>query len=74
MALWPLVGVALARQKVARAMTHARRMLHPLQQPLPTEMATALEAAIEIWDQEQSEAAETHLEQAAKMAVELGYL
>jgi tetratricopeptide (TPR) repeat protein len=73
-ALWPLAGVALARQEVARAMTHTRRMLEPFQQPLPAEMATALEAAVQGWDEGQAEAAETHLQHAAGMAAELGYL
>jgi tetratricopeptide (TPR) repeat protein len=74
MALWPLAGAALARQEVARAMIHVRKLLDPLQQPLPTEMATALEAAIQVWDQGQAEVAENHLQHAAGMAADLGYL
>ena len=73
-ALWPLTGVALAREEVDRAMTYARKMLDPLQQLLPGEMASALEAAIQAWDQGQAEVAETHLQHAAETAVDLGYL
>jgi tetratricopeptide (TPR) repeat protein len=73
-ALWPLTGVALARQEVDRAMTYTRKMLDPLQQLLPGEMASALEAAIQAWDQGQAEDAETHVRHAAETAVDLGYL
>jgi hypothetical protein len=71
---WPLAAVALARQDLATAMTHARSMLHPLQQLLPEQMATAMEAAIQAWDQGQADAAQAHLQYAAEMAADLGYL
>jgi DNA-binding SARP family transcriptional activator/tetratricopeptide (TPR) repeat protein len=73
-ALWPLAGVALARQDVARAMAQARRMLHPPQQLLPAEMATAMEAAIQAWDQGRADVAQDHLQRAAETAADLGYL
>ncbi|MGD9048291.1 MAG: AAA family ATPase, partial [Anaerolineae bacterium] len=73
-ALWPLTGAALARQEVGRAVNHARRMLDPLQQLLPAEMASVLEAAIQAWDQGQAEVAETHLRHTAETAADLGYL
>jgi tetratricopeptide (TPR) repeat protein len=73
-ALWPLAGVALARQDVATAMTHARKLLHPLQQLLPAEMTTAIDAAIQVWDQGQADVAQAHLQRAAETAAVLGYL
>ena len=74
MALWPMAGVALARHQAGKAMTHVQRMLDPLQQPPPAEMNAAMEAAIQVWDEGQAEAAETHLQHAAGMAADLGYL
>jgi hypothetical protein len=49
-------------------------MVDPLQQLLPAEMASTLEAAIQVWDLGQAEMAQIHLQQAADMAADLGYL
>ena len=73
-ALWPLTGAALARKEVARAVTYARRMLDPLQQMLPEEMSTAIEAAIQAWGQGQADVVQAQLQQAAATAADLGYL
>ena len=73
-ALWPLTGVALARREVGRAMDYVRILLDPLQQRLPEEIAAALERAVDAWDQDQADAAQRHLQQAAKIAAGLGYL
>jgi predicted ATPase len=73
-ALWPLTGVALARREVGRAMDYVRILLDPLQQRLPEEMATALERALDAWDQDRADAAQRYLQQAAEIAAGLGYL
>ena len=49
-ALWPLIGVALARERPADALTHARRLLEPGQQLLPPGLAALIQAAVDAWD------------------------
>ena len=73
-ALWPLTGIALARQELGRATDYVRILLDPLQQRLPEEIATALESCLAAWDQGQADIAQGHLQRAAEMARELGYL
>ncbi|MGD8968912.1 MAG: hypothetical protein PVI07_15510, partial [Anaerolineae bacterium] len=65
-ALWPLTGVALARREVGKAMDYVRILLDPLQQRPPEEMATALERALDAWDQDRADAAQRYLQQAAE--------
>jgi DNA-binding SARP family transcriptional activator len=74
LALWPLIGVALAREEVAAAMTYARTLLDPLQQRLPAEMEAALESGVDAWKHDRIDAAKRHLQQAANIAASLGYL
>ncbi len=73
-ALWPLLGSALELNHISEAMSHARALLAPSQQCPPDAMATLLAAAIEAWDSEQSDSARAHLQQAAALAREKGYL
>jgi tetratricopeptide (TPR) repeat protein len=74
LALWPLIGVALAREKAAVAMTYARMLLDPLQQRLPTGIEAALVKGVDNWKQDRIDAAMRHLQRAANMAASLGYL
>jgi hypothetical protein len=74
LALWPLLGVCLARGDARQAVEHARPMLAPEQQPQPAAVRAALQAAVDHWDQGRPEAARTTLEQAAELARPLGYL
>jgi tetratricopeptide (TPR) repeat protein len=73
-ALWPLIGVALAGDHLADAVDHAREMLGPTQQPLPDVLAATLEEAIEYWDRDKADEVRQCLEQAIEMAPEWGYL
>ena len=56
-ARWPLVGVACAQDRLADAITHARAILGPLEQPLPDGLNALVEAAVQAWDADQPEAA-----------------
>jgi tetratricopeptide (TPR) repeat protein len=73
-AIWPLVAVALARGELRRATEYAAILLDPQQQRLPEAMTTALERAIDAWDKDQENAARRHLERAADIAANLGYV
>jgi tetratricopeptide (TPR) repeat protein len=73
-ALWPLIGVALARGREEEAFTYAEALLEPTQQQLPQELNTALEEAIRARAEDQAEAARPHLDRAIELAREMGYL
>jgi DNA-binding SARP family transcriptional activator len=74
MPLWPLLGVALARGAEAKAIEHARVILDPTCQPMPTELGAKLANAVAAWDEGDREAARRSLEAAAQVAVPYGYL
>jgi hypothetical protein len=77
-ALWPLIGVALARDQVALAVSeaseYARALLEDTQQRLPEDLAAAVEQAAKAWENGEAEMAGTYLQQATGLARELGYL
>jgi tetratricopeptide (TPR) repeat protein len=73
-ALWPVIDVALAQNRTGEASAHARAMLHETQQLLPEALTTAIEKALETWDQGEPATAQAHLAQASTLAQELGYL
>ncbi len=73
-ALFPLIGVALAENRIAEAVDSARGLLKPGQQRLPDTLTASIERAIQAWDANQVEAALTHLHQATTLAQEMGYL
>jgi tetratricopeptide (TPR) repeat protein len=74
LALWPLIGVALAQDQIAEAIDYARALFGPEQQPLPDGLAAVVEGAITAWKEGESEQAGTHLNRARELAQELGYL
>ena len=73
-ALWPLISIALAQDQLSAAIDDARVLLAPQQQALPDALRTAIEAATQAWDSGRLEAACAHLQQAAALAGEMGYL
>jgi len=73
-ALWPLISIALAQDQLSAAIDDARVLLAPQQQALPDALRVAVEAAIQAWDSGRLEAAYAHLQQAAALAGEKGYL
>jgi DNA-binding SARP family transcriptional activator len=73
-ALWPLISIALAQDQLSAAIDYARALLAPQQLVLPDALRTAIEAATQAWDSGRLEAARAHLQQAAALAGEMGYL
>lgn len=73
-ALWPLIGIGLARNRTDEAIEHARALLSPVEQVLPGPVGTAVEAAVRAWDAGDARAAWAQLEHAAQLARPLGYL
>jgi DNA-binding SARP family transcriptional activator len=74
LALWPLLGVALAQGQAAEAVEHARALLDVTQQALPEAIAAGLEAAVRSADAGDMEAARLALKGIRGPAVALGYL
>ena len=72
--LWPLIGAALAQEKIVDAMNNARMLLDSTQQPPPEQLRVLLEAALQAWDAGQQEATLALLQQAVPIAEEMGYL
>lgn len=72
--LWPLIGMRLAQNQIAEAIEWARALFTPTGQPVPDTLAVVLEAAIQAWEEDQPEIAPAHLNQAAELARETGYL
>jgi tetratricopeptide (TPR) repeat protein len=73
-ARWPLLATALAQERVAEAVDHARAMLDPQQQQLPADMEAALEEALQAGEADNPGKARLHLQRAVKVAQETGYL
>ena len=74
MALFPLLAVTLAQDRLEKAIQYIFALLDPQQQRLPDALTGALEAAIQAWDANQPETARAHLQQATTLAQETGYL
>jgi len=72
--LWPLIGVVLAQEKMAEAMSYVRILLDPTQQPPPETLGALLEAALQAWDAGQQQEARALLQQAVPLAEKMGYL
>ncbi len=73
-ALWPLIGVALAQDRLTEAVDHARLLLAPQQQSLPDTLNALIETAIRSWDTGQLEEARTYLKKSTPIAEKMGYL
>jgi hypothetical protein len=74
MALWPLLAMALASQRIQQAAEYARGMLPPPQQLLQEPLRTMVENAVHAWDAGQPAETEEQLRRAMHAASELGYL
>jgi DNA-binding SARP family transcriptional activator len=72
--LWPVIGVALTREKIAEAIDYVRMLLDPTQQPPSEEVSVLLQAALQAWDAGQPEEARALLQQAVPLAEKMGYL
>ena len=72
-ALWPLIGVSLAQDRLADAIAHARSLLNPAQQALPPDIEAPLVAAVAAWAAGQIEAADDLLRQALDLTVQMNF-
>jgi tetratricopeptide (TPR) repeat protein len=73
-ALWPLAGVALARDRTSEASKLVGALLEPTQQRLPDVLVAVVQEALKAWAGDELEAARAHLGQALKLAEAMGYL
>jgi tetratricopeptide (TPR) repeat protein len=74
MALWPLLAMAVASQRMAQAAEYARRMLPAPQQPLQEPARTLVDSAVHAWDDGRPAETEELLRRAVRAAADLGYL
>jgi predicted ATPase/DNA-binding SARP family transcriptional activator len=74
LALWPLVAVAAARDRVPEACAFMPALLQPTQQRLPDALTAAVENVLSAGEDNDLEAARTYLARALALAQELAYL
>jgi hypothetical protein len=74
MALWPLLAMALASQRIEQAVEYARGMLPPPQQLLQEPVRTMVDKAVQEWEAGRPAESEELLRQAVRAASDLGYL
>ena len=72
--LWPLIGVALARENSAEAIRWVRLLLDDTQQLPPREIGEPLEAILNAWENGKQEEACNLLQQMVPDAKKMGYL
>jgi hypothetical protein len=73
-ALWPLIGVAIARDQFADAIKHVEKLLVPPQMAMTAALEAELRSAVEAWKGNDQRAAKLRLQKAADMARDIGYL
>ena len=74
LAYWPLLATALWFDRPADAIAAARAMLDSEQQQLPDEVNEVLDLAVAAWEAGDEAPARLHLERAAELAAQHGYL
>jgi hypothetical protein len=72
-ALWPLIGVALAQDRPADAISCARQLCDPSQQVLPPAIEQPLVAALANWNAGQSDEARNLLHRALDVAQQIDF-
>jgi DNA-binding SARP family transcriptional activator/tetratricopeptide (TPR) repeat protein len=72
-ALWPLLGLYLAQERLAETTTCARKLCDPDQQRLPTNLAESLTAALSAWDSGRPDAARQCLHHALTSAQQMNF-
>jgi tetratricopeptide (TPR) repeat protein len=72
--LWPLIGAQLMQEQISDAIDHVEPLLTPSQMAIPADLESAMRAAVEAWKGNDRAAAKIHLEKAAELAREIGYL
>jgi eukaryotic-like serine/threonine-protein kinase len=74
LAHWPFLGAAMQQNNLPVALEQAKEMLMPMQQKLPDDVTAALEAAVQLGESGELEAARAPLAEALRLATEKGYL
>jgi DNA-binding SARP family transcriptional activator len=72
-AFWPLLGLALAGQRMGEAMEQASALLQPDQQVLPDALTGPLAAGLAAWEAGQAATASGYLAQALAAAQQMNY-
>ena len=67
-ALWPLIGVAVAQDRMADAVVYARQLCEPDQQVLPSELEALLTSVAGAWDSGRPDEARDFLNRALALA------
>jgi tetratricopeptide (TPR) repeat protein len=73
-ALWPLIGVELARGQHVEAIEHARQALQPPQHRLPARLETVTQEATRAWEGGDVAAARSLMNEVVELAKQAGYL
>jgi class 3 adenylate cyclase/tetratricopeptide (TPR) repeat protein len=74
MAIWPLIEIELGRARIAEAIAWAKDMLAEHQQPLPPDLRSCVERAMEAWEAGDRDGAERELRGALPVARDLNVL
>ncbi len=74
LALFPLLGVALQQEDVAKAISWGQHLILAPQQRLPDELTQRLEEAVTAWEHNQSDMTNDLLWQALRLAHKMHYL
>lgn len=73
-ALWPLIGVEMARQQISDPIRHVETLLIPSQMAVPADLESAMRASVNAWKGNDRNTAKIQLEKAANLARQTGYL
>ena len=72
--LFPAISVALLQEDLPRAIEYARRLLDPLQKRLEDDLTDSLSRAVKAADEARLREAQSHLQEAIKLAEQYHYL
>lgn len=73
-ALWPLIGVEMARQQISEPIRRVETLLTPSQMAVPSNLESAMRASVNAWKGNDRNTARIQLEKAANLARQTGYL
>jgi class 3 adenylate cyclase/predicted ATPase len=73
-ALWPLIGVEMARQQISGAIRHVETLLTPSQMAVSADLESAMRASVNAWKGNDPNTAKIQLERVADLARAIGYL
>ena len=73
-ALWPLIGAAMARKQIGEAAKHMEELLIPPQMAIPADLEAQMRAAVDACKKNDQREANLHLKKATDLARDIGYL